>query len=60
MHVRVFGIGGALKNDEPQSHGSFGDFHGQKPREKKFWDPAFWRTDLAEVDNVDELVGGSN
>lgn len=60
VHVRVFGIGGALKDHEPQSHGAFGDFYGEQPREKKFWDPAFWQTDVAGVDDVDELVGGSH
>ena len=63
VHVRVFGIGGALRNEEPQSHGAFGDFYGEKPREKKFWDPAFWQTDLPGIDDMDdlhELLGGSN
>ena len=37
---------------------AFGEFFGQKPRERKFWDPDFWRTDLAGIDDADELVSG--
>jgi hypothetical protein len=59
VHVRVFGIGGALKDVEPQSHGAFGEFYGARPRDRKFWDPAFWRTDVAGVDDVDDLVAGT-
>lgn len=58
IHVRVFGVGRALRDSEPQSHGDFGEFFGEKPREKKFWNPGFWRTDLAGVDDAEELIAG--